>query len=190
MSNISGILLAAGSSTRFGQAKLLHPFQDEEAIGIASARNLRKICSHVVAVVRPDDDTLINALSNLDCQVVINQQASQGMASSLIEGIKASAESSGWLITLADMPWVKPETMNSVKQQILNGASMVAPVFENQRGNPVGFSSKWKAELLKLEGDKGAKELLAKHANELLLVETDDKGILMDIDYPSDLTSR
>lgn len=188
MHDISAILLAAGTSTRFGQAKLFHPFQGgEDVIGIATAKNLRKIFSNVVVVVRREDKQLSNALLKLDFQIVINEQPDKGMARSLVEGIKATSESSGWLIALADMPWVMPETMHKLKQQLLNGASMVAPVYEKQRGNPVGFSAKWKDELLKLEGDKGARDLLAKHTDELCLVETNDQGVLLDIDYPADL---
>jgi len=144
----------------------------------------------VVAVIRPGDARLEDELLSLDIKVVVNQHADSGMASSIVAGIMASSEADGWLIALADMPWVKPETMRGLKEKILQGESMVAPVCENRRGNPVGFSRQWKQDLLKLQGDHGARDLLANSPEKLFKYHTDDKGILMDIDYPSDLYNQ
>ena len=189
MAKISGILLAAGASTRFGSSKLLQPLANGEAVGTAAAKTLREVLPDTVVVVRPEDKELIDVLLSLDFKVLENSHAQNGMASSLVEGIKATGKSDGWLIALADMPWVKPETIEALKQQLLKGSSMVAPVYKGTRGNPVGFSTKWKDQLMKLQGDKGARDLLAKYASELFLVDTDDQGVLMDIDYPTDLNS-
>ena len=183
-------MLAAGSSKRFGSDKLLQPLSNNKTVAVTSAKNLKQVMQKVVAVIRPGDARLEDELLSLDIKVVVNQHADSGMASSIVAGIMASSEADGWLIALADMPWVKPETMRGLKEKILQGESMVAPVCENRRGNPVGFSRQWKQDLLKLQGDHGARDLLANSPEKLFKYHTDDKGILMDIDYPSDLYNQ
>ncbi|MBT8439004.1 MAG: nucleotidyltransferase family protein [Gammaproteobacteria bacterium] len=188
--NIFAILLAAGSSKRFGSDKLLQVLSNNKTVAGTSAKNLKQVMPKVVAVIRPGDARLENELRSFDIRVVVNQHAENGMASSIVAGIMASSAADGWLIALADMPWVKPETMRALKEKLLQGESMVAPVCENRRGNPVGFSRQWKEELLKLQGDHGARDLLINSSETLYKYNTDDRGILLDIDYPSDLYNK
>ena len=141
---IFAILLAAGSSKRFGKDKLLQRLANNKTVAATTAANLKKATPHVIAVIRPGDAQLEDELQALDIRVVVNQHADSGMASSIVAGIMASSEADGWLIALADMPWVKPETITRLKEKLLQGKSIVAPVHENRRGNPVGFSKQWK----------------------------------------------
>ena len=187
---IAGILLAAGSSSRFGSNKLLQPLANNKTLAVSAAINLKNTVANVIAVVRPKDSELIDAFSQLNLKVVVNERADEGMSSSLISGIQASGQSAGWIIALADMPWVKPETINTLKEQLLNGETMVAPVYQGRRGNPVGFSAKWKNTLLELEGDKGARDLLINHSEELYTFDTDDQGVAMDVDFPADINNQ
>jgi molybdenum cofactor cytidylyltransferase len=110
------------------------------------------------------------------------------MATSIAAGVQAASQSDGWLIMLADMPWVQAKTIELLKEELLAGASIVAPVYRGQRGNPVGFSARWRDNLLALRGDTGARELLSQNPHELTLLETDDQGVLLDVDFPDDLT--
>ncbi|MEJ2577126.1 MAG: NTP transferase domain-containing protein, partial [Gammaproteobacteria bacterium] len=64
---------------------------------------------------------------------------------------------------------------------------LVAPRCDGRRGHPVGFSARWGAALAGLSGDQGARELLARYPDRLQLVDTDDRGVLADIDHPSDM---
>jgi len=185
--NVVAILLAAGSSRRFGKDKLLQRLSNNRTVVASAAANLKKVNPKVIAVIRPHHAQLENELQALDISVVVNQHASSGMASSIVSGILASQKADGWIIALADMPWVKPETIVTIKEKLIQGKSIVAPVHENRRGNPVGFSGQWKEELLKLQGDLGARFLLTRYSEKLSTFTTDDKAILMDIDYPGDL---
>jgi len=188
--NIFSILLAAGSSRRFGKDKLLQPLSNNKTVVANTVAHIKKATPNVIAVIRPDHAQLENELQALDIRVVVNQHATSGMASSIVAGILASEEADGWIIALADMPWVKEETIYRIKEQLLEGKSIVAPVYENRRGNPVGFSRQWKEELLKLQGDLGARVLLTNNSEKLSVIKTDDKAILMDIDYPDDLDQK
>lgn len=187
MTETVGILLAAGSSQRFGAPKLLHPMDDGVPIAIAAARTLHQALPNSIAVVRASDHALIELFTELGLQTVENPRADEGMGTSLAVGVNATNGADGWLITLADMPWVQAATITALTHRLKIGASIVAPVYEGQRGHPVGFSSRWLQSLQGLSGDKGARDLIAKNPNELELLATEDAGVLKDIDHPQDL---
>ena len=187
MTEVVGILLAAGSGRRFGAPKLLHPLPNGEPIAVAAARTLIQALPNSIAVVKPGDHALIQALSQTGLLIVENPQADEGMGTSLAAGISAATGASGWLIALADMPWVQPATISAIVDRMNNGASIVAPVYKEQRGHPVGFCSRWLQPLRGLSGDKGARDVITNNPDELELLVTDDAGVLKDIDHPQDL---
>ena len=190
MTEVVGILLAAGSAKRFGAPKLMHPLDDGTPIGVAAARSLIQAVPNSIAVVRPDDHRLIEAFSALGLKIVENPLADEGMGTSLAAGVSAAANANGWLTSLADMPWIRPETIHMLADRLQNGASMVAPVYGGRRGHPVGFAHRWGENLRTLSGDEGARSLISEHADDLVLQTTMDAGVLADIDHPSDLYIR
>ncbi len=187
MTSITGILLAAGGGRRFGGQKLLHSLPGGESVGVAAARNLIAAVPDSVAVVRPGDHELAAALSTTGIRVVENPAAADGMGTSLSVGVGATAGSGGWLVALADMPWIRPETIQALADALRAGAPLVAPVHLGRRGHPVGFSAPWQTKLQALTGDQGARHLLARNASELVLQPTSDPGVLRDVDSPTDL---
>jgi molybdenum cofactor cytidylyltransferase len=189
---IRGILLAAGYSKRFGSNKLLQalPPGSPEAgvpIALASARRLLEVLPDAIAVVRPRSQKLASLLRDAGCSTVVCKGAAEGMGTSLAAGVRAAADAEGWIVALADMPFVRPETVRSVVRALEDGAAIAAPAYRGQRGHPVGFGRAYFEELSTLRGDQGARELLALHAAAVSLQETDDPGALRDIDKPSDL---
>jgi molybdenum cofactor cytidylyltransferase len=187
MREIQGILLAAGSGQRFGRHKLLHPLPSGEPMGIVAARNLISALPNTLAIVRPDDHQLADQLAGLGLKVIENIQAEQGMGHSLALGVTSSCDAAGWVVALADMPWITPQTTRSIVHALIRGASLVAPVFQGRRGHPVGFGQKWRNPLQALGGDQGARHLLVTHMDELISLPTDDQGVLLDIDYQTDI---
>lgn len=187
MTTITGILLAAGSSRRFGANKLLQPLDDGSPVGVAAASNLINALPNSIAVVRPGDTVMVEAFTRLGLTIVENPEAEQGMGTSLAAGIRAAGDAGGWLIALADMPWIQVETIRQLADRLMDGVSLVAPIHAGRRGHPVGFSSGWRALLEALRGDEGARSILAAHKAQLELLETADAGVLRDIDCPDDL---
>lgn len=176
-----------GAAHRFGAHKLIQRLADGVPLGVAAGRNLLQALPESIAVVRPGDHLLIEAFAAEGLQVVENPLAAQGMGGSLVAGVRAAAGAEGWLVALADMPWIGVETIRMLSQSLRRGASMVAPAYRGRRGHPVGFATRWGAELCALGGDQGARSLLAAHPDQLVIHETDDEGVLLDIDYPQDL---
>jgi molybdenum cofactor cytidylyltransferase len=68
-----------------------------------------------------------------------------------------------------------------------DGAAIAAPAYRGERGHPVGFARRFFEELSALRGDAGAREILRKHPDSIALYDVDDRGVLRDIDEPSDL---
>jgi molybdenum cofactor cytidylyltransferase len=190
MKSIQGILLAAGAGERFGGHKLLHPLSGGELIGIAAARNLINSLPKTLAVIRQGDDQLAEQFEALGLQVVENRQAELGMGESLSAGIDASFDAAGWVVALADMPWISPDTICSLVQRLEQGASICAPVFQGRRGHPVAFGGQWRNQLKAMQGDHGARHLLKANQGELVLIATDDRGVILDIDRHSDLANH
>jgi molybdenum cofactor cytidylyltransferase len=192
MSNLPvGVLLAAGQSRRFGANKLLHPVLDDTPMLFVTAKTLASVLPGSIIVINQELAAYTTQLEELGLKVVINENSKTGIGSSISCGIRVSEESheniSGWLILLADMPYIKPDTILLLAEKIKNGADIVAPVFEQQRGHPVGFSHRYLSELIALNEDVGARNIINSHQNNLELVTVSDDGVIKDIDYASEL---
>lgn len=187
MAEITGILLAAGASSRFGCDKLVTPIPGHESMLIATSRPLIKVLTNMIAVIGPNQQQRATQLNQLGIPVHVYAQAHQGLGSSLAYGISHCDESDGWLIALADMPYIQTQTIQNTVQQLQQGALIAAPYYQNHRGHPVGFSSYFKAELSNLHGDKGAQSIINKYPEAMVRLQTNDPGILKDIDRPSDI---
>lgn len=190
---IVGILLAAGRGERFGGHKLLAtlapgPGPGRECVGVMACRHLLGATPTVVAVVRPDDRALAAALGAEGARIVRCANAGDGMGASLACGIDATRDAAGWVIALADMPWVSPATIARVAHAVTDGAVVAAPFHDGRRGHPVGFSSACYAALAALTGDEGARSVVDAHRDSLARIDVDDPGTLRDIDNPADLS--
>lgn len=185
--DICGILLAAGASKRFGADKLMHPLEGGAPLATAALANLRTAVPHVIAVVRPGTAKLQNLLSEGGATVILCPDADEGMGASLAAAVRASGDVAGWVIALADMPYIRPETIAKIAASLAAGAAMVAPAYRGERGHPVGMSARFRPQLETLRGDAGARALLTQHAALLQLIEVDDPGVCRDIDTPADL---
>jgi molybdenum cofactor cytidylyltransferase len=191
--NIRGIFLAAGSAKRFGSNKLLHalPAGSPHAgvpIALVAARNFIEALPEAIAVLRPRAQKLGQILRDAGCNTVVCKNAAEGMGTSLAAGVRAAPDADGWVIALADMPFLRPETIRVIAKALSEGAAIAAPAYRGERGHPVGFSRRFFEELSALHGDSGARALLDQHRDSVTVCEVDDPGVLQDIDRPSDLS--
>jgi molybdenum cofactor cytidylyltransferase len=184
---IVGLLLAAGSATRFGSDKLQHALPHGVAIAAQAARHLKSEVPRVVAVVRPQSAELTASLSAEGCEVCVCDNAAQGMGASLACAVRAAGRAQGYLVALADMPFVRRSSIAAVRDALAAGVPLAAPYFRARRGHPVGIAGIFFDELLQLEGDAGARELLAANEARLRKIPIGDPGVVRDIDTPGDL---
>ncbi len=187
-----GILLAAGFSRRFGASnKLLQSLPDGCPIALASAKSLIAAIPFSIAVVRPENKALADLLQDAGLKVFFCTEQETEMADSLSAAVKFSADfsesSAGFVIALADMPYVDAQTTATIASKLVEGASIVVPTYQGKRGHPVGFSAKFRGELESLHGDEGARSILNRYPEEVVFLECGDSGILADIDTPADL---
>jgi len=185
-----GLLLAAGFSRRFGAAKLLQPLADGTAIGLAAARHLRVALPETRVIVNAEDASVSRLFTEEGFSVAVCPQAPDGMGASLAWGVKHTASASAWVIALADMPFIQSATIRQVADALEQPTTLVVPLFQGQRGHPVGFGRAYFAELVQLTGDSGARSILARHQKNLRCIACDDPGTLADIDRPADLLDR
>ena len=189
MRSAAGILLAAGQGQRFGSNKLLHPLANGVPLAVHAARTLQAVLPDTLVVVNAADQETIKLFENEGLQIVLNDQARRGMGTSIACGVRASVRSERWVIALADMPCISEETIRSVAAGIHYGNSICAPRYENQRGHPVGFGKAYADELIGLMTDEGARHIIAANRQHLVLVDTQDRGVIADIDHLHDLVT-
>ena len=112
-----------------------------------------------------------------------------GMGDSIAAAVRATAGAPGWLVLPADLPLIQPQTLLAVAQALGQGAGAAQPVFQGQRGHPVGFGAACGEALLALSGAQGAAAVLRaqRDAGRLVDVPVDDEGVVTDIDTVDDL---
>ena len=184
-----GILLAAGFSRRFGSNKLLQLMADGAPLAVIAARRLHAVLPEILAVVNPHDAVLARLLEQNDIPITVCPHAQEGMGASLAWAVSRTPQASAWIIALADMPLIQPATIARIAGALCDPTAIAVPVFQGQRGHPVGFGRAYFEELAQLNGDHGAQSLLRHHAERVQRLVCNDPGIVMDIDTPADLDS-
>jgi len=107
-----------------------------------------------------------------------------GMGFSIAAGVSATGDADGWLIVPGDMPMLRASSMVAVAQA-LEQYPVAYAQYRGQRGHPVGFSAELYSELVGLQGDEGARRLVARYPAQA--VDLDDPGVLLDVDTDEDL---
>ena len=182
---VVGLLLAAGSATRFGSDKLRHALPHGVPIAIQSVRNLRAELPEVFVVVR--DRAAAAAFEAEGCTVAVCENANEGMGVSLACAARAAGPREGYIVALADMPFVRRTSIVAVREAIERGAAIAAPYFRARRGHPVGVAGRFYEQLIELKGDEGARRILKENEAALVKIPIGDPGVVRDIDRPEDL---
>ncbi len=196
---LAGLLLAAGSSRRFGTGDKLHaPLAGTPLIRHAARPLAEATLADRFVIHRPEDDWTPKVLADLGFRPVANPAHAEGMASSIRAGVDAlrRAERGGMpfdgvLVMLGDMPHVALATVRALTAAMEGAARKEAgepvplafvPTHRGRRGHPVLFTRAALDELAALEGDEGARRLFGEWGAGVVEVAVDDPGILLDID--------
>ncbi|MFT5135056.1 MAG: molybdenum cofactor cytidylyltransferase [Arenicella sp.] len=195
-SEFACVILAAGLGRRFGGLKMLHPMPNGQTMIEQTIEQYQTAFSQIHIVVTDQDEEIKQCIKKhaekvkkLDLEnqksfkIVECSDSNLGMSASLIAGVTATIEADGWMIGLGDMPYVASETIVKLTDN-LSQSNIVMPCYRKQLGNPVGFGSLFKDELLALRGDRGGKSIIQQHSNLLMILPTQDQGVVFDIDAP------
>lgn len=166
------IVLAAGRGERFAAS-------GGTTHKLAARLAGQSVLDHVLAAVRA---------SGLPYHLVQADASRPGMGDSIAAGIRATPDAAGWLILPGDLPLVRGDTLRAVAAALLRHPVAV-PVYQGERGHPVGFSATCRDSLLNLTGTHGAAPVLRAYQaiNSVAFLELDDIGIVTDIDTVEDL---
>ncbi|MBV9529997.1 MAG: molybdopterin-binding/glycosyltransferase family 2 protein [Bradyrhizobium sp.] len=189
--NVVVVVLAAGRSTRMGGPnKLLAELSGKKLVRIATEQALASRASEVIVVTGHQAELVEQALQGLKVRFVRNPDFAAGLASSVKAGITVvPANADGALICLGDMPLIDAKLIDRLIEAFDpdRGNLIVVPVAEGRRGNPILWSRRFFGELLTLDGDVGARHLVAKHAEAIAEVPVDGESAFLDIDTPQAL---
>ena len=186
MSETALILLAAGNSSRMGQAKQLLEFRGRTLLRHAVETALAAGCSPVIVVLGARADELTPSLADLPVEIAINDRWEQGMGTSIQTGLNALGErASGAILALADQPLVAAEFLAGLIQTHRElGKPIVAARYSGTVGVPVYFARTAFGLLMALPPSQGCKGVILGHASDAFLVDCPEAAI--DIDTPED----
>ena len=182
------VVPAAGRGSRFGgpQHKLEQPFDGSTVLG-ATLRHAIETQLPVVVVTSAALAPLVaGLLATRDIVVLSAGEAARGMGYSIAAGVAERSGAPGWIVLPGDMPLVRPDTLLAVATA-LEQHPVVYAQHRGRRGHPVGFSAELYSELIRLDGDEGARRIVARYPVHGL--EVDDPGVLIDVDTEGDLAA-
>lgn len=185
------LVIAAGFGRRFGSDKRLFRLRDGSTLLAATLRPYTEVFRNVAVVVRESDSEVARDLLALRRKpiIVTTANAGLGMAASLADGVRSLSDWDYVFIGLGDMPYLKADTLRRLDARMQEAraerqACIVQPCYEDRPGHPVGFSREFFAELIALEGDAGARSVVAAHSDACVRLAVDDPGVVEDLDQP------
>jgi molybdenum cofactor cytidylyltransferase len=186
---VGGVILAAGLGTRYAAGnKLLETVDGKPIVRLAVQTFLDAALDSVVVVIGHETDAIRSALDGLDSSVVVNTDYEVGQSTSMQRGVEIARERDWDAIVfgLGDMPFVRPESVDLlVRADAATEYTILGAAYERKRGNPTLFDVVHYKDLTEIEGDTGGRPLVVE-SDETALVETDDPGVIRDIDTVED----
>jgi molybdenum cofactor cytidylyltransferase len=182
------IILAAGSSRRMGSQKLVLPYAESTIIETVIDNVLRSNVDHVLVVLGANHEKIRNTIGDKPVRFCHNQGHENGMLSSVICGMKNLPDDTGSaLIFLGDQPGIPPAVTNAVIEAYNeNLKGIVIPVYNHRRGHPLLVDMKYRKKMESIDLEEGLRTLRHHFPEDVLEVEVDEAGILVDIDTKED----
>jgi molybdenum cofactor cytidylyltransferase len=183
---IAGIVLAAGSSSRFGKPKQLLDYQGRSFVRRASEVALAAGLSPVVMITGAHGELVEGEVAGLPLMVIRNEFWGDGQSTSIVAGVQSlPAGAGGAIFLLVDQPQVTPQIIQAlVERHAVTGAAIVAPLAADRRANPVLFDQKTFGDLQQLTGDVGGRAIFSRFGVEYVIWH--DESLLFDVDTEAD----
>ena len=183
---VAGIVLAAGAASRFGRPKQLLAYRGQPFVHAAASTALAAGLDPVVVVTGAHADGVAAALAGLPVQPVYNPGWEQGQSASIRAGLEAlPAETGAAVFLLADQPQASVSVLRALVETHARGMpSVLAPMVEGRRANPVLFDRETFAALRGLRGDTGGRGIFDRFTPQYL--PWHDPALLLDVDTEDD----
>ena len=180
------VLLAAGSSRRFGSDKRFAELPDGRTLLDATLDSVVDSGLPLRVCLGPGDDALAVALEQRGIDVIVCQTSADGMGATLAEASRGLGDWSAVLVALADMPLIQPATLTMIAAAATPD-QIVVPCVRGQQGHPVAFGKCFFDLLTRCRGDRGARWIIERNPQAVCELAVDDHGILRDVDTPDAL---
>jgi molybdenum cofactor cytidylyltransferase len=187
MKRVEGLLLAAGKSQRMGSPKPLLTVFGQTFLEHIVLEAQHSDLIGINIILGHKAELILKSLPQFETRVIINPDFEQGQLSSLIRGLKTLEGHSidGLMLFLVDHPFVSRHVINKLLQAYSeHDQPIVIPTFRGRRGHPLIFGRELFSELLNAPLDQGAVSVVKKHQKNVLNIQVEHEGILIDIDTP------
>jgi molybdenum cofactor cytidylyltransferase len=182
---LAGLVLAAGESSRMGRDKALLDYRGRTFLEHILATLLEAGLDRVTVVLGHHAEEIQRAVRLDGATVIVNAEYRRGQTSSCQAGLR-SLESEGVdavVLCLVDHPAISTEVVGQIIEAYRSSnAPVVIPTYQGRRGHPVLIARPLFAELLALGASEGANSVVRKYRDLTRIVETDDPGVLIDVD--------
>jgi molybdenum cofactor cytidylyltransferase len=190
---VAAVVLAAGRSSRMGPVnKLTAEIKGKPLVRIVTEQALASKASPVIVVTGHERENVEAALTGLSVKLVHNPRYADGLGTSLKAGITAVPEEvDAAIVCLGDMPRVDAALINQLiaAYDPERSALVVVPVIDGRRGNPVLWSRRFFSDLMAVEGDIGARNLIANYTEAVTEVPVAGSAAFTDVDTPESLSA-
>lgn len=181
---ISGIIMASGFSKRMGENKLLMNFKGKKLIEYVIKANLQSKIDEILLIYR--DENIRNIGLSYGIKTIYNGMANLGQSQSIIKGVKnASGES--YMFFPGDQPFITKDLIDLlINEHLRDRGKITIPYFKGKRYTPTIFSKAFREELLKIQGDRGGREIIERNPEKIQRIHIDNEDILADLDTLDD----
>ena len=189
----AGIILAAGTSSRFNGLKALATIGNRTILSMVVDAALASTLDRIVLVLGHESDTIIETLGSLlehqKLETIVNPDYREGMSASLKFGLNAAMDRyPSIMILLGDQPLIGAQTINRMIEAFRTSAEPICQaVNEGRKGHPVCFAKPFYSALLEIIGDQGARRIIKNHADQIHFLEVQEPTAFEDIDDRRDL---
>ena len=176
-----------------GRDKLLLPWGETVVVGSVLDALDGGGCHPVVVVVSPSNVVLREWLSARGRTTAVNPDPERGMLSTILEGIEAlggagvlESTTDGLLVCPGDHAGLAPATVAAVRGALVDAAALAVPILDGRRGHPLGIASELLREVPELDPSIGLRQLVSRHATDLVEIPVADRATVRDLDTPQD----
>lgn len=192
MKNIAVLVLAAGKSSRMKSIKQLEKINQKTLLDITLEKIKNIFFDNIFCVLGANADKIKQEITTTNINFINNKNFETGLSSSIVAGIhhfkKNNLKFDSVFILLADQPAIDIGYLKSmVFLSEENIHKIIASKYVHNFGVPAIIPNKYFEDLILIEADKGAKEFINQHKNDVLCSESSTN--LLDIDTKEDLNN-